>query len=73
MTHPKKGPHFGAMLASAAERQGITQTELARRLRVTQHRVSEIFRSESITEALFRRACRALDVRLDVRLVRKAT
>lgn len=75
MAHPKNRapsvPHFGALIASAAARQGITQTELARRLGVTQHRVSEIYRSESITEALLRRCCKALRVRLDVKLVRE--
>lgn len=72
MAHPKKGaPHFGALLASAAARQDITQTELARRLRVTQHRVSEVLRSESITEALLRRYCKALGVRLDLRLIKE--
>lgn len=75
MAHPKKrrAPRFhaGALLASAAARQGITQTELARRLHITQHRVSEIFRSESITTALLVRVCGALNVRLDVRLIKE--
>lgn len=71
MAKPKKrAPHFGALLASAAAREGVTQTELARRLDVTQHRVSEIYRSESITEALFKRCVHALRMRLDVMIVK---
>ncbi len=70
MANSKKRPHFGALLASAAEREGVTQTELARRLKCTQHRVSEVFRSESITEALFLRYVRALRMRLDVKIVK---
>ena len=62
--------NFGALLAAAAAREGVTQTELARRLDVTQHRVSEIYRSESITEALLRRCVRALRLRLDVKIVK---
>ena len=71
MANPKKGgPHFGALLASAAERAGTTQTELSKRLKCTQHRVSEVFRSASITEALFKRYVRALRMRLDVKIVK---
>ncbi len=65
-----KPPHFGALLAQAAERQGVTQTELARRLGCTQHRVSEVFRSESLTEVLFKRYVKALRMRLDVKIVK---
>ncbi len=73
MAKPKKRVHFGALLAFAADREGVTQTELARRLKCTQHRVSEVFRSESITEALFLRYVRALRMRLDVKLVKERT
>jgi transcriptional regulator with XRE-family HTH domain len=71
--HPKKGraPKFGALLASAAAREGITQAELARRLGITQHRVSQIFHAECITEALLRRCAHALGMRLDVKLTKE--
>ena len=71
MAKKKKPPHFGALLAQAAERQGVVQTELARRLKCTQHRISEIYRSENLTEVVFRKCCKALRVRLDVRLIKE--
>lgn len=78
MTRPKEttiaGPArdvpFGELLRQAATKLGVTQEELAKRLGVKQPRISEIFASESITEALLDRVIEALGAELEVRVVR---
>ena len=64
MTRKRKPPAFGQQLAAVAVAKGITQAELARRLGITQHRVSQIYASTSITEALLYRVAKALRVRV---------
>lgn len=66
---PEDIKSFGRLLAKEAELQGVTQAELAKRMGITQHRVSQIFRSPNITEEVFRRGCEALGVKPEVRLV----
>lgn len=60
---------FGRTIAQACRAQGVSHSELARRIGVSQPRVQEIIRSPSITEAVLRRCARALKlkVRLELR------
>ena len=64
------GTRFGELLRQAHERSGLTQQQFADRLGVQQPRISEIFGSASITEALFDRCADALGVAIEVRLVK---
>lgn len=64
----KPGMTFGRIIAQACKAQGVSHSELARRLKVSQPRVQEIIRSPSITEALLRRCARALRLKVKVRL-----
>lgn len=67
---PARDLPFGELLRQAAAAQGLTQAELASRLGVKQPRISEIFASESITEALLDRVIAALGAELEVRVIR---
>lgn len=62
---------FGRIIAQACKSQGVSHSELARRLKVSQPRVQEIIKSPSITEALFRRCARALGLEVRVELKRR--
>lgn len=62
---------FGRYLAQACKEQGVTTTELARRLGVTQPRATQILGSPSITEEVFRRAAATLGLDVHVELVPK--
>ena len=64
-----RGIHFGAVLRDTCAQLDVTQTELARRMGCRQHWVSEVFASESITEATLDRFVAALGVELVVRIV----
>lgn len=61
---------FGKLLKEASAEAGVSHSELARRMGVTQNRVPAIFASPSLTERTFRRAARALGFDVDVKLVR---
>lgn len=67
----RKRKRFGRTIADACERLGVSHSELARRLGISQSRVPEIVRSESITEALLERCAKALGLEIEVRLVRR--
>lgn len=62
---------FGELVRASWERSGMTQSEFAERLGVKQPRVAEIFRQESMTEALLVRCATALGLDIDVRLVKR--
>ncbi len=66
-----KDEAFGVLVRRAWERSGMTQTEFADKLGVQQPRVAEIFKQESMTEALFERCAVALGVDISVKLVRR--
>jgi plasmid maintenance system antidote protein VapI len=59
---------FGALLREAWESTGITQSQFAERLGVTQPRICEIFGQVSMTEQLLDRCVAALGMRLEVRI-----
>lgn len=59
---------FGRIIAQACKAQGVSHSELARRLKVSQPRVQEIIKSPSITEALLRRCARALKLKVRITL-----
>ena len=58
--------HFGELLADEAHKQGLTQTDLGKLCGMPQHRIHEIFASESVTERTFRKLTRAMNLRIDV-------
>lgn len=60
---------FGDVIRQAWEASGLTQRQFAKKLGVQQPRISEIFVSDSITEALFDRCAAALGVKIEVRIV----
>jgi plasmid maintenance system antidote protein VapI len=60
---------FGKLLKEASAKTGVSHSELARRMGVTQHRIPSMFQSPSITERTFRRAAKALGVDIEVKLV----
>jgi transcriptional regulator with XRE-family HTH domain len=60
---------FGKIVADACKRQGVSHSELARRLGVSQSRVPEILRSGNMTERLLKRCAYALGMRLQVQLI----
>ena len=62
---------FGRVIARACKSRGVSHSELARRLKVSQPRVQEIIKSPSITEALFRRCAKALGMEVHVELRRR--
>jgi len=70
-TRKPKPKSFGELVAEACERMGVSHSELARRLGVSQSRVPEILRSPSLTEALLERCAVALGLEIDVRLVKR--
>ncbi len=63
--------NFGELVRRACRREGVTQSELARRLGVSQSRVPQIVRSENLTEKVFRECVRALGLEVQCRLVRR--
>ena len=64
------GTPFVEILRRALKARGMTQEQLAEKLGVKQPRVSEVFRSESITEAVFDRFADALGVEIEVKIVK---
>lgn len=66
---PCRDVPFGEVIRRAWQVSGMTQTQFAEELGVTQPRVAEIFRSASITESLLDRCLYALGVELEVRVV----
>jgi transcriptional regulator with XRE-family HTH domain len=62
---------FGELVRRACRRQGVTHSELARRLGVSQSRVPQIMRCDNLTEKVFRDTVRALGLEIDCRLVRR--
>lgn len=60
---------FGRIVSDACKRQGVSHSELARRLGVSQSRVPEILRGGNMTERLLKRCATALGLQLHVQLV----
>jgi predicted transcriptional regulator len=65
----KLGPSFRRLLAQAAEEAGITNTEIARRLDVTQSAVTQTLKRENMTERVFRDYVAAMG--FEIQLVKK--
>lgn len=59
---------FGRVISQACKKQGVSHSELARRLKVSQPRVQEIIKSPSLTESLVRRCAKALKLKVKLTL-----
>lgn len=59
---------FGRIISQACKRAGISHSELARRLGVSQPRVQQIVASQSISEELLRRCAKALKLQVVLQL-----
>jgi hypothetical protein len=66
-----KSTPFRVLLEQAAERAGVTNAELSRRLDTNQSRVVQIFRADNLTERVFKETAAALGYTVEVKLVRR--
>jgi transcriptional regulator with XRE-family HTH domain len=60
---------FAKLLSEACKRQGVSYSELARALGYSQPRISQLMKSKSVSERIFKEAAGALDLDVRVELV----
>lgn len=66
-----KGTPFGKLLERAADKAGLTNTEIARRLDTNVSRTAQIFHAENLTERTLKETAAVLGYDVEVRLVRR--
>ena len=62
---------FSQIIAEACKRMNVSHAELARRLKVAKPRVPAFLRGDNMTEKLFRRCVKALELDLQIKLVKR--
>jgi molybdenum-dependent DNA-binding transcriptional regulator ModE len=62
---------FGKLIEDACKKQGVSYKELARALRRTQPWALHVVRSENLTERVFKECAWALDMDVEVKLVKR--
>ena len=64
---------FSQIIKSVQQQQGISNSELARRLKVSKNRVATILQADNLTETVFTKALDALGVDIDIRIAVRAS
>jgi hypothetical protein len=63
---------FRVLLEQAADKAGVTNTELSRRLGTNQSRAAQILRADNLTERVFKETASALGYEVQVKLVKSS-
>lgn len=67
----KEGMAFRVALDQALTREGVTNSELARRLGVLPSRIPQILQCDNLTERTFKDCIKALGLSVDVKILKR--